>query len=278
MLSSSCHILIAKISSFVLVFLFLLLPLNLLENNINIPNVYAQTINPYNPYYNPYNTYSNPFFLANPTTLALSTAVNAPLVPPFGLQQQISPWFPSIPAIACGTGLFSFTITGVPDKDVNIPMTYDKDKGDDDEKNLLALQILRDNNRFRILDDDVEGQITVGEKNIERQKWKDFEVRDLFNTCRTLAYSSSPDVDKNIKTPLPTMVLSKNDQIPLFPLLSSTFQQQAFPTTDFSSRCPNGYHRSPLGICELDVNPGGLPRCPNGFQRSPLGICELDLT
>jgi len=47
------------------------------------------------------------------------------------------------------------------------PLTYDRDNVDDDEKNLLALQIIRDNNRFRIFDDDVESQIAVGEKNIE---------------------------------------------------------------------------------------------------------------
>ena len=138
------------------------------------------------------------------------------------LDSTNSPWFPSIPAIACGAGLFSFTITGVPDKDVNIPIADDDDKnsrdGNNKEKDLVSLQLIRDNNRFRIFDDDVQGQIAVGEKNIERQKWKDFEVEDLFNTCRTLAYSSSPDVNKNIKTPLPTLVLS-DDGVPITPLL-----------------------------------------------------------
>jgi hypothetical protein len=38
--------------------------------------------------------------------------------------------------------------------------------------------------------------------------------------------------------------------------------------------CPNGYHRSPNGNCELDLDLSGLPRCPNGTQRSPSGICE----
>jgi hypothetical protein len=55
---------------------------------------------------------------------------------------------------------------------------------------------MRDNNRFRIFNDDAQGQIAV-EKNIERQKWEDFEVEELFNTCRKSAYSSSPDVNKN---------------------------------------------------------------------------------
>jgi hypothetical protein len=208
--------------------LALLLPLNLIDNNqimkrAMIPDVYAQTTafpyfpNLYDPYYyyNQFNLNRNPFFITNPTSTALSTLVNAPLGPPFGYQ-QISPWFPSIPAIACGAGLFSFTITGVPDKDLNIPVS---DDDIDKEKDLVSLQVIRDNNRFRIFNDDVQGQIAVGEKNIERQKWKDFEVEDLFNTCRTLAYSSSPDVDKNIKTPLPTLALSE-DGVPITPLLA----------------------------------------------------------
>lgn len=99
-------------------------------------------------------------------------------------------------------------------------MTMSRDNDNDKEKNLVSLQVIRDNNRFRIFDDDVQGQIAVGEKNIERQKWKDFEVEDLFNTCRTLAYSSSPDVNKNIKTPLPTLVLS-DDGVPITPLLAA---------------------------------------------------------
>jgi hypothetical protein len=189
-----------------------------------IPDVHAQTTtfpyfpNLYDPYYyNQFNFNRNPFFITNPTSTALSTLVNAPLGPPFG-HQQISPWFPSIPAIACGAGLFSFTITGVPDKDVNIPIA--DDDNDDKEKDLVSLQVIRDNNRFRIFDDDVKGQISVGEKNIERQKWKDFEVEDLFNTCRTLAYSSSPDVNNNIKTPLPTLALSE-DGVPITSLLAA---------------------------------------------------------
>lgn len=124
--------------------------------------------------------------------------------------QQLSPWFPSIPAIACGGGLFSFTVTGVQDKDLDIPITYDDDKRNDNddnngngEKDVLALQMIRDNNRFRILDGEVEGQIAVGEKDIEKNNWKDFSVEDTFNTCRTLAYSSSPDA--KIQTPLPTV-------------------------------------------------------------------------
>lgn len=41
------------------------------------------------------------------------------------------------------------------------------------------------------------------------------------------------------------------------------------------ARCPNGYHKSPSGDCELVVShEGKLPRCPNDFHRSPDGDCE----
>jgi hypothetical protein len=239
-------ILISRISCLVLAILVLfLLPVIVVEMNlVRVPNAFAQILNPYP--YNPYNTYTNPFFLTNPTTSALSTAVNAPLIPPFGLQQQISPWFPSVPAIACGTGLFSFTIQGVPDKDVHMP-------NDDNDDELMALQIQLDNNNgITILNDDVEGQIAVGEKDIERQKWEDYDVEDMFNACRTLAYSSSPDVDKNIKTPLPTMVLS-DDGIPITPLT-------AFANTRNYPYYPYYYPDLTVGIGE---------RCPAGTQRDP---------
>jgi hypothetical protein len=41
-----------------------------------------------------------------------------------------------------------------------------------------------------------------------------------------------------------------------------------------SSRCPNGYHRSPSGDCERVTDTRGMPRCPNGYHRSPDGDCE----
>ena len=41
-----------------------------------------------------------------------------------------------------------------------------------------------------------------------------------------------------------------------------------------SSRCPNGYHRSPSGDCERVTDTSGMPRCPNGYHRSPDGDCE----
>jgi hypothetical protein len=274
-----------KTSGLAVLCLSLLLPLNLIDSNLSItttviPDVYAQTTtfpyfpNLYDPYYsNQFNFNRNPFFITNPTSLALSTLVNAPLGPPFG-QQQISPWFPSIPAIACGAGLFSFTITGVPDKDVDIPIA-DGDNNNGKEKNLVSFQVIRDNNRFRIFDDDVQGQIAVGEKNIERQKWKDFEVEDLFNTCRTLAYSSSPDVSKNIKTPLPTLVLS-DDGVPITPLLAAlainrnTYNPYApyySTTTGYPNTSP--YYPTSTSSVPSTSNGGCSPSYPDVCIQNP---------
>ena len=182
--------------------------------------------------------------------------------------KQLSPWFPSIPAIACGGGLFSFAVTGMPDEDLDISIAYDSDKRKDDddnhddgEKNMLALQILRDNNRFRIFDGDVEGQIAVGEKNIGKNKWKDFSVEDTFNTCRTLAYSSSPDV--NFKTPLPTVALSDSKKVTQPPLPPPYCY---YPYND--PRCSGG------GIggqtVPVSIVPDAATRLSQSFQPNPV--------
>ena len=152
--------------------LSLLLLLNLIDSNLSIktsviPYAHAQaTTFPYFPnLYDPY--YSN----------------------------QFSPWFPSIPAIACGAGLFSFNIEGLPDKGVNIPMN-------DEELMALQIQLDKDNlGLFFTSGDDVSGKILVGKDNIKTNQGEDFDVKNLFNNCRTLAFSSTGDV--KIKTPLP---------------------------------------------------------------------------
>ena len=106
----------------------------------------------------------------------------------FGLQQQqqqqISPWFPSIPAIACGAGLFSFNIEGLPDKGVNVPIN-------DEELMALRIQLDKDNRGlFFTSGEDVSGKILVGKDNIKTNQGDDFDVKNLFNNCRTLAFSS----------------------------------------------------------------------------------------
>jgi endonuclease YncB( thermonuclease family) len=139
-----------------------------------------------------------PSVLAQTAPSIYDPIVNTPFSrgSPFGLQQhQISPWFPSIPAIACGAGLFSFNIEGLPDKGVNIPIN-------DEELTALQIQMDMDNRGlFFTSDDDVSGNIFVGKDNIKTNQGDDFDVKNLFNNCRTLAFSSTGDV--KIRTPVP---------------------------------------------------------------------------
>ena len=118
---------------------------------------------------------------------------------------QISPWFPSVPAIACG-GLFSLTITGKPHLNVNIHGNSNSNK------DLLALSVtstpppvstsLLGLNGL-IQSPKVDGTISQGKKNIEHNRLHDFDVKNVFNNCRMLAFSKSKN--PHITTPVPTM-------------------------------------------------------------------------
>jgi plastocyanin len=56
---------------------------------------------------------------------------------------------------------------------------------------------------------------------------------------------------------------------------TSTFSSSPPPSSSgSSSRCPDGYHRSPSGDCERVTDTRGMPRCPDGYHRSPSGYCE----
>jgi hypothetical protein len=179
--------------------------------------------------------YGQIFFPSNTIQPSLSSSnLFSPFLPIS--QQSISPWFPSLPAISCGAGIFSFTIEGVPDKGVKVPIN--------DEK-LMALQIELDNTNpglFFVNNNDVSGKIFVGKNSIKTNQGDDFDVKNLFNNCRTLAFSSSSDV--NIKTPLPATPASDQVNTIILPT------PQPFPSNSFSGNyCPVGYYRNSLGYC-----------------------------
>ena len=172
------------------------------------------------------------------------------LVTSFGLQQQrqqISPWFPSIPAIACGAGLFSFNIEGLPDKGVNIPIN---------NEDLMALQIQFDkDNRglFFTSGDDVSGEILVGKDNIKTNQGNDFDVKNLFNNCRTLVFSSTGDV--KIKTPLPaTPTSDKVNTIILGPSYPGSYPGTPSLVCKGSADCFMGSVTEIVDGDTLDVN------------------------
>lgn len=142
----------------------------------------------------------NSIFLSANAQLIINPIVNNPFpnVASSG-GPQISPWFPSVPAIACG-GLFSLTITGKPHLNVNVH------GGNDNKKDLLALQVTSTpllGQDGQILTSKVDGTVAQGNKNIEHNRLHDFDVKNVFNNCRMLAFSKSKD--PHITTPVPTM-------------------------------------------------------------------------
>ena len=203
--------------------LSLLLLLNLIDSNLSI------------------NTTVIPYAHAQATTLPYFPNLYDPYH-----SNQISPWFPSIPAIACGAGLFSFNIEGLPDKGVNIPI-------DDEELMALQIQLDKDNRGlFFTSDNDVSGKITVGKDNIKTNQGDDFDVKNLFNNCRTLAFSSTGEV--KIKTPLPATPDSDRVNTIILPSpFSGTNSYNPYP---YFSTPTTGYPYSYPAIPGVDCQPG----------------------
>ena len=167
---------------------------------------------------------------------------------------QFSPWFPSVPAIACG-GLFSLTITGKPHINVNVHGSSNNNK------DLLALQVTSTpplSNGVTSFSK-VDGTIVQGKKNIEHNRLHDFDVKNVFNNCRMLAFSKSKN--PSIATPVPTMT---NGIVTSSGLLTNGGLNQV---------CPTGYQQDIYGNC---VANGGLNQvCPTGYQRDIYGNCVV---
>jgi hypothetical protein len=182
-------------------------------------------------------------FPSSSTAPSGSSAFLLPYQPIY--HQVVSPWFPSLPAISCGAGIFSFTIEGTPDEGVHVSISDDKKDYHDYEgdNKLMALQIKMDNTNLGSIfkdDDEISGEIFVGRKNIKTNQGDDFVVKNLFNNCRSLAFSSSSDV--NIKTPLPATPSSE---------ATTNFltSQTGFHPRDTINECPLGYEKNVRGVC-----------------------------
>jgi hypothetical protein len=129
-----------------------------------------------------------------PTTSFIPPTSIAPVVGP------LSPWFPSIPAIACG-GTFTFSVVGSLDRDSDDGNDHDngdnKNKKESNNNNnnngnkdkLYAIQI--QSNGGSTLDiDSIEGKVFAGENNIERNNGEDFDIKDVFNDCQVVTFSN----------------------------------------------------------------------------------------
>ena len=126
-----------------------------------------------------------------PTTSFIPPTSIAPVVGP------LSPWFPSIPAIACG-GTFTFSVVGSLDRDNDNGNNHDndnkKDKNNNDSNNndkdkLYAIQIIS-NGGSNLDTESIEGKVFAGEKNIERNNGEDFDIKDVFNDCQVVTFSN----------------------------------------------------------------------------------------
>jgi hypothetical protein len=110
---------------------------------------------------------------------------------------EMSPWFPSLPAIACGGTSTMTTIgslegdsnddngnNGNDDKDDN---KENNDDADDDKKD-YAFQVESEGGPSAD-PESVDGTVFAGEKNIERKNGKDFDIKDVFNDCQVSIFN-----------------------------------------------------------------------------------------
>ncbi|HEU4448033.1 MAG TPA: hypothetical protein VFR94_25405 [Nitrososphaeraceae archaeon] len=157
-------------------------------NGICVPATGSQLVNPANQLVGqPQATFAQPQSSELTSSLISPTLIN----PPAG---QLSPWFPSLPAIACG-GTSTMTTIGSLEGDSSNDdnnkngNNNNKDNGnkdnddDDDDKKEYAFQIESEGGPSAD-PESVDGTVFVGEKNIERNNGKDFDIKDVFNDCQ----------------------------------------------------------------------------------------------
>jgi hypothetical protein len=135
---------------------------------------------------------------AQPQSSELASSLVSPTLinPPAG---QLSPWFPSLPAIACG-GTSTMTTVGSLEGDSSNgdnggdgnsknDNKDDKDDGNDNDKKDYAFQIESDGGPSAD-PESVDGTVFAGEKNIERNNGKDFDIKDVFNDCQVSMFNN----------------------------------------------------------------------------------------
>jgi hypothetical protein len=140
---------------------------------------------------NPANQIAPQTTFAQPQSSELTSSLVSPTLtnPPAG---QLSPWFPSLPAIACG-GTSTMTTIGSLEGDGNGDNNNgnnnnNKNDDDDDDKKQYAFQIESDGGPSAD-PESVDGTVFAGEKNIERNNGKDFDIKDVFNDCQVSMFN-----------------------------------------------------------------------------------------
>ena len=155
---------------------------------ICVPFTNSEFVNPYGyptAAANPQTTLTQPQATFNQPSSPTASLVSPTLTnPPAG---QMTPWFPSLPAIACG-GTSTMTTIGSIESDSNSGDNSNNNNGGDDDDNDdnkkdYAFQIDSDGGPSAD-PESVAGTVYAGEKNIERNNGKDFDIKDVFNDCQ----------------------------------------------------------------------------------------------
>jgi hypothetical protein len=130
------------------------------------------------------NLYPQTAFNQPQQTFTQPSSSNVPTASPTLTKQsagQLSEWFPSLPAIACG-GTSTMTTIGSVERDNGGDAGGDNGGDNDDDKD-YALQIKSDGGPSAD-PESVDGRIFAGDKNIERNNGKDFDIKNVFNDCQ----------------------------------------------------------------------------------------------
>ena len=160
---------------------------------ICVPFTSSEFVNPYGyptTAVNPQTTLTQPQATFNQPSSPTASLVSPTLTnPPAG---QMSPWFPSLPAIACG-GTSTMTTIGSIESDSNSDNNNNnggnKDDDDDDDDNKdYAFQIESEGGPSAD-PESVDGTVYAGESNIERNNGKDFDIKDVFNDCQVSMFN-----------------------------------------------------------------------------------------
>ena len=160
---------------------------------ICVPFTSSEFVNPYGyptTAVNPQTTLTQPQATFNQPSSPTASLVSPTLTnPPAG---QMSPWFPSLPAIACGGTSTMTTIGSIEsesnsDNNNNNGGNKDDDDDDDDNKD-YAFQIESEGGPSAD-PESVDGTVYAGESNIERNNGKDFDIKDVFNDCQVSMFN-----------------------------------------------------------------------------------------
>ena len=140
---------------------------------------------------------------AQPQSCELTSSLVSPTLinPPAG---ELSPWFPSLPAIACG-GTSTMTTIGSLEGDSsngdnggngnskkdnkNDKDDDNREDDDDNDRKDYAFQIESEGGPSAD-PESVDGTVFAGEKNIERNNGKDFDIKDVFNDCQVSMFNN----------------------------------------------------------------------------------------